>query len=63
MGGIDRSGVVCVTGVEYCSGGCDSRFGITIAVSRCAILLIILGHQTLGYVALRHGYVGSGRAQ
>jgi len=57
-GGIDRSGGVYVAGVEYCSG-----VGVTIAVSRCAIFLIIFGHQTLGYVALRHGYVGGGRAQ
>jgi len=62
-GGIHRSGGVCIDGVEYCSGGCDSRVDVTIAVSRYAILFIILGHQTLGYVALRHGYVGGGRAQ
>jgi len=61
--GVDRSGGVSIGGVEYCRGSCDSRVNVVITVSRYAIFLIVLWHEALGYVTLRYGYIGGGRAQ
>lgn len=44
------------------NGGGGRCGGITVAVSR-HVLLVVLGRRVFGYVTLRYGYVGGGRAQ